>query len=345
MGYGVWGIRYEFQHGLTKVKYKLMKLLFIFGFMVMGWSVERPAPFPQAEISNGLVKAVLLLPDITSGYYQASRFDWAGVVKTLEYKGHSYFDEWFKDYDPKKHDAITGPVEEFGPMGYEAAKPGDSFIKIGVGAVRRKDDKPYSFSSLYDIVDPGTWKVTASKDQVIFTQELKDVGGYAYVYTKTLRLVKGKPELVLEHTLKNTGTKLLETTVYDHNFFLIDKVRTGPNVRITFPYAINGTGRGIGSFASINGKEIVFSRELKETENMYIADLAGYGNEAKDYDIRIENTRSGAGVRITADQPLHKLVVWACSTTACPEPYIHVSAAPGKEFNWKISYAFYELGR
>jgi len=33
------------------------------------------ADFPQAEISNGLIKAKLLLPDAQSGYYQYTRFD------------------------------------------------------------------------------------------------------------------------------------------------------------------------------------------------------------------------------------------------------------------------------
>ena len=37
--------------------------------------------------------------------------------------------------------------------------------------------------------------------------------GYGYVYSKTVSLTKGKPELVLEHSLKNTGQKVIETRV------------------------------------------------------------------------------------------------------------------------------------
>lgn len=301
------------------------------------------ADFPQANISNGIVNATLLLPDSTSGYYRGTRFDWSGVIKNLDYKGHNYFGQWFKKYDPTLHDAITGPVEEFVAVGYDDAKAGETFLKIGVGMLRKPNDKPYSFSTLYEIADAGSWKLKISTDRVEFMQELKDESGFAYSYSKTVRLVKGQPVLILEHSLKNTGTKQIETSVYDHNFFLIDKELTGPNIKIKFPFDITGTGKGLGSFAEMKNKEINYNRTLADTENVYIGALNGYGNTPEDYDFRIENHRSMAGVRIKADKPLDKLVFWACQTVSCPEPYIHIKIEPGEEFKWKINYEFYEL--
>ena len=102
------------------------------------------ADFPEAEISNSRVRAKLYLPDTKIGYYRGTRFDWSGVIASLECDGHSYFGKWFERYDPKLHDAISGPVEEFftngAGLGYHEAKPGESFVKIGVG-VRRKTDE------------------------------------------------------------------------------------------------------------------------------------------------------------------------------------------------------------
>lgn len=324
-----------------------MKILFIFCSIFLGWAnpVSLLEEFPQVEISNGLVNAVLFLPDSTTGYYQGTRFDWSGVVKSLEYKGHSYFGQWFKKYDPKLHDAISGPVEEFGAIGYEDAKPGEKFIKIGVGALRKTMDKPYSSFTLYEVANPGKWKIKTGKNEVIFTQQLEDETGYAYLYKKTMQLIKGKPGLVLEHSLKNTGKHVIETSVYDHNFFLIDGELTGPNIKIKFPFELDGSGRGLGTFAEIKGKEINYTRELKDKEDMYIGALKGFQNDVKDYDFRIENLRSGAGVRIMGDKPLEKLVFWACPTVSCPEPYIHIKVDPGQEFKWKINYEFYEIGK
>ena len=306
------------------------------------------AEWPQAEISNGLIQTALYLPDANQGYYQGTRFDWSGAFKNLTYKGHSFIEPWFENYDPKLHDAITGPVEEFTPpLGYNDAKSGDTFVKIGVGTLRKPDDKNYAFAKYYDIVDQGKWTVKKHKDHrsavaVDFTHELTSPSGYAYVYRKTVRLTKGKPELVLEHSLKNTGKLPIETSTYDHNFFIIDKQPTGPTVNVEFPFEIKAEGKGFGSTILPQGNRLVYSRDLEKKEQVYTSSLQGYDATSKSYDIRIENQKTGAGVHITGDQPLEKIVYWACATTSCPEPYIHLTAAPGQEVKWKIAYEFYE---
>ena len=71
------------------------------------------ADFPSVAISNGQIRARIMLPDAERGYYRGTRFDWSGQIESLEYNGHNYFGQWFPKYDPKLHDAIMGPVEEF----------------------------------------------------------------------------------------------------------------------------------------------------------------------------------------------------------------------------------------
>lgn len=316
---------------------------FLFLWVFFGFLIPPLAPpeAPQAEISNGLIRARLYLPDPEKGYYQGTRFDWSGVISSLEFKGHQYFGLWFDKYDPKIHDAITGPVEEFTPLDYEAGKPGDPFLKIGVGVLRKPDEESYRFHRLYEVVEPGTWKTTKKADRVEFTHELRGPGGYAYLYKKTVRLAKGKPELILEHSLKNTGKKTIATTVYNHNFFVIDNAPTGPDIQTQFAFDVQAEGQGIGTLAEFRDGQLIYQRELQKGENIYSSGLQGFGPTAKDYDLTIQNRKTGAGVRITADQPLSKFVFWASSRTSCPEPYIQIQAAPGEEFTWKISYAFF----
>src|SRR5579862_1550884 len=169
------------------------------------------ADYPEAQISNGTLRANLLLPDANTGYYRGTRFDWSGAISSLEFKGHEYFGKWFDRYDPKIHDAIMGPVEEFltggTGLGYEEAKPGESFVKIGVGAIRKPVEQSFQQFHTYDLVSTGKWTIDKGPDFVSFTQELPDTRGYAYVYKKVVRLLPGKPEMVLEHSLKNTGRK------------------------------------------------------------------------------------------------------------------------------------------
>src|ERR1700684_2832700 len=90
------------------------------------------AIYPEATISNGAVTAKLMLP---GGSYQGTRFDWSGIVSSLTFQGHEYFGQWYPKHDPKIHDAITGPVEEFlsndAGLGYGETKAGDTFLRIG----------------------------------------------------------------------------------------------------------------------------------------------------------------------------------------------------------------------
>ncbi len=295
---------------------------------------------PRADISNGIIKARLYLPDTKNGYYMATRFDWSGVISSLEYKGHNYFGQWFEKYSPIIHDAIMGPVEEFSPLNYDEADPWGNFVKIGVGILTKPADKKYSSFTLYPIVDPGYWKTEKKADGVKFMQELKDEN-YSYEYTKSVQLVRGKPEMVISHILKNTGKETIETDVYNHNFFVIDNQPTGPGLALTFPVDISGTGRGIGDIAELRGNRVVFNRDLVKGESIYCPSLEGLNDSLVDYDIKIENLITGAGARIRSDQPLSKMVLWGCSTTLCPEPYIHIKVEPGKDFRWSYYYEFY----
>jgi len=301
------------------------------------------ADFPQTRITNGIIEAELYLPDAKQGYYRGTRFDWSGVVSSLIYKGHTYFGQWFDKYSPTLHDAITGPVEAFVPIGYDEAKTGSEFMIIGVGGLRKPDEAKYHFANPYEITNPGKWSVKKGKDQVTFVHELTDAAGYSYVYQKVVKLTKDKPEMVLEHTLKNTGKRAIETNTYNHNFFVIDQQPTGPEIVTTFPFEIQADGLGRNGLAEVQDKQVVYLKELKKGENVFSSGLQGFSSSPKDYDIKIENRKSGAGVRITGDQPLSKMVFWASATTSCPEPYIQVRAEPGQEFKWTLTYQFYTL--
>lgn len=297
--------------------------------------------FPQTEITNGLIHARLYLPDSKKGYYRATRFDWSGVIYDLEYKRHTYCGQWFRKYDPLAHDAIMGPAESFSPLGYDDAKPAGSFITIGVGVLYKPDATDYSPYHFYKILNPGKWKVSNRHDKVEFVHTLEDAA-YSYEYKKTVQMIKNKPELVLEHSLRNNGQRTIETNVYDHNFFLFDHQPTGPDFVTSFPFSLAAENDEIGKtgIVKIKDNQILFMRELIKTEQVYSV-LKGFSNSAKDYDIKIENHKTGAGIRITSDQPISKLVFWASPTTLCPEPYIQMKINPGETFSWKIYYEFY----
>jgi hypothetical protein len=311
-------------------------------FLLLAMAQPTPSSFPQAEISNGRIKARVHLPDAKRGYYRGTRFDWSGAVTSLEWRGHEYFGQWFEDYDPQTHDAIHGPVEEFltgdSSLGYAEAAVGETFVRIGVGAVRKPQEQAYRRFETYEIVDHGTWKVEPGTDTITFVHTLGDTNGYAYEYRKTLRLVDDT--LVIDHALKNTGRKPIATSVYNHNFFTLDRETTGPGFVVRFPFDPSAK-RPLGELAELRGRELVYLKVLEPKQTVF-SEIEGFGATAADYDFRVENRKTGAAVRIVGDRPIQKIIYWSAPKTLCPEPYIDASAEPGQQSTWKTTYTFYE---
>ena len=291
------------------------------------------------------MQAVIYLPDPQKGYYRSTRFDWSGVVPCLSYKGHTYFGVWFDHYDPLINDAITGPVEEFrssdglSSIHYAEAKPGEPFLKPGVGLLRKVDDSPYRFNFPYPIVDSGKWTVHATRDAVTFTHTLQSTIGYSYTYEKTLRLDKHEPVLMLEHKLTNTGTKAIDSQVYDHDFYRIDNTPTGPDMAVHFAFTPQPE-KPLEPRAKIKGNDLVYLQQIGPRQSVF-SYLTGYSSKPSDYDFTTENRTSGVGVEQTSSSPISLFNFWSIQTTVCPEAYIHVNAAPGETASWNIRYRFF----
>ncbi len=316
---------------------------------------------PEAEIANNLIRVRLYLPDAHAGFYRGTRFDWSGVIKSLECAGHNYYPQWFQRSDPSVHDfsydgaeivagpctAITGPAEEFVTngegLGFDQAQAGGTFIKIGVGVLRKPDNGDYDPFRLYPIKDSGRWTITRRPDSMEFRHELADPSsGYAYEYRKTVSVAGSKPQMVLEHALRNTGKRVIQSSVYNHNFLYLDRQAPGPDFSLTVPFKIRTFQPTPSSLVEVRDNHIAFTRRLSGEERVYL-DIQGFGADPKDYDIRIENRNVGAGLRITGDRPLSRVALWAIRAPLSIEPFIQMNIKPGAEFTWRIKYEYYTI--
>lgn len=322
--------------------------------------VGRAQEHPKVELSNGVLRATIYLPDSTTGFYRGSRFDWAGMFANLEYKEHNYFGPFYEKFDAAIADVIvsdpivagtnsaaSGPVEEFlspegSSLGYSDAKPGEPFYKIGVGVLEKPVEENYSSFQNYRILSPGQRSFKRGKDWIEFSQRVDGGSEHSYIYRKTIRFEKDKPVMILEHRLENTGRNAIETEVYDHNFLSIDHQTSGPGIVLTFAFPPKATGSMYG-FAGIRGNQIAFLKQLKGGDILYTP-IEGMSDGAKDYDFRVENRETGVGVRITGDRPMTKFALWAIRTVVAPEPFIRVKVKPGQVATWSYKYEFYETG-
>ena len=281
----------------------------------------------RLTLSSGPVR--LSLHDPADGYYQGTRFDRAGVFESLSLGGTELCGQWFERYDPFLHDAVCGPAEEFGPVGFDAAAPGDAFLKPGVGMLRRPDPAPYDRFRLYEITDPGEREVFREENAIVFRHRLDG----QYAYEKQI-LLTGDRCFEIRHSLQ--GVVPLETEVYNHNFFTFGRFEVGPEREMDFPFDPEGTWRAAYDSVAVVGRGLRFSRTLSPGESVYMGDLHDASGGSV-YGMTVRE-RGVAEVCITGDAPLTRTVFWSNHRVACLEPYNRISITPRGTFHWRIRY-------
>lgn len=312
--------------------------------------------YPHVTLVVQGVQMTVFTPDPEKGFYRGSRFAWAGVLKDLKFGGHTLFGPWKDGHNPANNDDITGPAEEFGmstPLGYDEAKVGGRFVKIGVGELEKPKEAKYSFFTNYKVVNPGVWKVAKGTsvaghiDQVVFRQTVRAENGYAYHYVKTVGLTvhdatSGEVGLELAHQLINVGDKPIRTDVYNHNFFNVDGHPVGPRYKLVFQQTPKPTADSkFGEVATFAGMTYTFKQELgKESP---FGQLTGPFNKplANEFDLVYSAGEPGKGVRVQVrgwDQTVTKFQTWSVRGCMCPEPFVAVNVEPGDAMSWKTNY-------
>ena len=315
---------------------------------------QKAAAAPQVELHNRALRMRVYLPDAQQGFYTGVRFDWSGVIGDLEFAGHHLYRPWFGAVDPAVRDfvytadgvtagansAATGPVEEFQTaFGYDAAKVGDTFLKVGVGILRKVEDRPYRFDTRAELVDGGRWTHQATATSVTFTQTLGKPGDrYAYVYTKTVRLGAGA-SFTMEHRLRNLGTVPLTTPLYDHNFLTVDSGSVHRGTTVTVPYTLAPLGPVNAAQVDVEGHHATYRKDL-QGQDKAVFGMQGFSAAASEYDFTVADPQSGVTVRVQGDRPLVDASVWSIAPVLAVEPFFQIDAQPGVEFRWAYTYSY-----
>lgn len=309
-------------------------------------SDENTDGFPAIELKNDQVKMKLYLPDIKSGYYRGTRFDWSGIIYSLVYKGHGYFGEWRPVHNPTGSSDITGPVNGYlkPGLGYETADVGDEFVRIGVGAIKKIQESEYNPFKTYEIHNFGEWQTRSGKDWIEYTHTLQTQSGWSYVYKKHIQLTSSPAGFVISYSLKNLGDKTIETDQFNHNFFTIDGQTPGPGFYVEFPFHCKSVRRLANNRKSIvetSKNRLIFLEEVSERDVWM--QLDGFGNFEKDNQFEVVNRKTGAGVKVVGSQPLYQLIFWANSKALSPETFVWLKVPPGEEMMWNAKYSLFTI--
>ena len=291
------------------------------------------------SINNKSLSITLHAPDSEKGYYRGTRFDWAGVFANIEYRGCNYAQQWFEKYSPIAHDAVCGPAEEFSPIGLDEVSVGEPFLKIGVGMLEKMEGE-YDRFKLHKILDPGSRTVAVTQDSIIQVHSLQSELGYAYEYTKEIRLT-GENTFNICHKLVNLGTKQLKGDVYNHNFFTLGLLETGASRKLDFPFRPEGDWRAEYPHVGFTENGIRFTRTLQKGESVFTGNLheAGKGFAGSPNAFVLTEEQTGRGVSAKCANPMTKAVFWSYHLIACIEPYIDFDIAPGETFVFTIEYS------
>lgn len=309
-------------------------------------------------LNNGVLRAELHPPDPQKGFYRGTRFDWSGMVGSLEFAGHRFYGPWFQRVDETVRDfiysgeeivvgpasAATGPAQEFTtPLGHDEAAPGGTYVKIGVGVLKKPPTGGYERFGQNPLVNTGTWSTRGGRTVHECRQQLQDPGsGYGYDYRKKVELPAGSAHMRMEHTLRNTGSKPIRTEVYNHNFLTLDRLAPGPDYTIRLPFEAQPERSPAPELLEIKGREITYRRLMKDRDTVYTG-LKGFGAAPSDYDVRVEHRTAGVGVRVTCDRPLSRMAIWSIRATMSLEPFIRLDIAPNTEATWFYDYEYYRL--
>ncbi len=299
--------------------------------------------YPYIELYNDSLKVIIYQPDANNGYYRGSRFDWAGMIGPVTYKGHSFFSHWALPHNPLNPEHGIGPVEEFGvdsALGYDSTARGDTFIKIGVGKlIRPVDREKYFFGHRYTIQEPEQWDIAHTDTSISFTQNLSDEKGWGYSYVKTIMLDNNV--ITIKHDLRNTGLHKIKTDVYTHNFIAIDNEPINEHYQVTFGFMPPLTRAIIdrfASYASLHDNCITITKQVDGKP--LFATFDGLTKSIAENYAKVENLLTGASITIEGSHAPDQYRFWACTSAICPEPFIAIDVNPGEAFSWDTKFTF-----
>ncbi len=257
------------------------------------------------------------------------RFDRTAQVVSVRRGGLSYLDE-------------HGLVDEIGlrgngVLGYERAKGGGRFAKVGVGTLRRDSAGEYDFTRKYPVLSLAEVELEElSVSCLCVRQELKLDERFGYRWEKRYEL-ESNDGLAIYYRLSNLGTEPCTFEQYNHNFLRIgeDPIDESYRVELGFPFPRSPEGNG---YWSAEGQEL---RLVKSAPQRGGARWGGEleGASAEGNRLSVSSSRGGK-MQIEGDFCPARFFLWALRSTICPEVFWRNEVKPGQTRKTERRYRF-----
>ena len=355
------------------------------------------------KANNDDLSVVIYLPNtIRPGerpYYLSSRFDWGSMIGSITRKRtnpntgvketHTLYgtNQWRLPHDPYWAESGVGLASEFGVgtdgslcnflcgwnqnnevtngvLGYQQAKSGESFLKIGVGELIKgscstcDSAEDYKFNSPYQFATPPVWTLeegVKSNSIVLSHEAVLEDNHHGYRLEKHITL--NDDQLLVKSVLTNLGSSPFSTAWYSHHFFTCDSHPAQKGYSVDFDLvSTNGEYREPTTWS--------WSTPLENYARVYLHNSSSTGDEAvrvemergveskvrikaefdKDEDSKGEFTLRACNTKIRETIPevedgtsgisMYAYNLYIESGTFSPEPQILLHLQPGQSTSW-----------
>lgn len=328
-------------------------------------------------------------------FYESTRFEHGSMIGSIRRKGKSGASHhelyganlWRAPHDPHSPEGGVGLASEFGVgddgdfcqyrcgwngvndvtngvLGYQQARNGESFLKIGVGELIKGScascdiTEGYKFNSPYQFASEPLWSMNQpSVDKLVLEHEAH-LKKYGYRIQKDISLEDDT--LYVTTTLTNLGTEPFSTAWYSHHFFSCDGRSIGPGYELTMDLKENPRSMyeepGLGGWSTQLRDYAEVTAEEDDTITVDMVRAIPPGTRIKAEFLKDKRTTGafalkGCGTYIEEDMPevlgtpndpvpMYGFNLYMEAGTLSPEPQLLIQLAPSHSKTWTQRLVF-----
>jgi hypothetical protein len=270
--------------------------------------------------------------------YGGARFDWTGFITQVTLDGkHSYcVPESLKAGEGTGGIGLCNEFGIFRPIGYDDARPGEKFPKLGVGLLTRPDAGPHDFAAPYAI-EPFPMRMTGGADRVVYEVDPLPCRGYEARLRKTIQLAGAGFDVVYE--LENVGRWPIRTHEYNHNFVAIDGRPPGPGYSLRLPKGI--VPIAVTPPLTLEGRDVLWSAGVTSP---FLNPAPGPYPHVEGAFWELTRQPGGVGLREIVNFPPEHFAIWCTPHLIGPEVFIAINLKAGGRMSWTRRYEFFSGG-
>jgi hypothetical protein len=297
-----------------------------------------------AILTHGDMAITIPLP---SGTETGTRFDAGSMALRATWRGRALFGSYTHLNYPETNTA-AGFAEEYDsgdrnlPPGFASAGEGEAFLKLAVGALRR-GSQPYVSWKTQPVAERGTWHAERGPDWAELRWDSPVVGPTACSLVR--RLTLRADGFSVERRLINRGQAAITTEHYAHHFLTFEGRPLATGYEVELGYTPPAPAE-VPAPLRISGRLITIGELPAKWTPTTAAALVLPGPSAAEADtartVTVRHRGLGLALRMVADHPPVRTVIYAAPQVICPESFVDLVAPPGGEVAWRTDYTVSE---